>query len=110
MIIIDLQKAFDTIDHEILLPKLNAVKFSKSAITWFKSQLSKKIFLVNISILGTFVVLIYVKNMPQAVTSIQLSYADNSCILYQHKDIVQTEKNNSIKTLKIFMTGLLITN
>ena len=30
--------------------------------------------------------------MPQAVTSIQLSYADNSCILYQHKDIVQIEK------------------
>ena len=30
--------------------------------------------------------------MPQAVTSILLLYADNSYILYQHKDIVQIEK------------------
>ena len=37
MILIDLQKAFDTIDHEILLQKLKAMKFSESTIKWFKS-------------------------------------------------------------------------
>ena len=30
--------------------------------------------------------------MPQAVTSTLLLYADNSCILYQHKDAMQIEK------------------
>ena len=30
--------------------------------------------------------------MPQVVTSTLLLYADNSCILYQHKDLVQIEK------------------
>ena len=30
--------------------------------------------------------------MPQAVTSTLLLYADDSCILYQHKDVVQIEK------------------
>ena len=48
MILIDLQKAFDTIDHEILLQKLKAIRFSESTIKWFKSYLSETIFLVNI--------------------------------------------------------------
>ena len=30
--------------------------------------------------------------MPQAVTSTLLLYADDSCTLYQHKDVVQIEK------------------
>ena len=30
--------------------------------------------------------------MPQAVSSTLLLYADDSCIVYQHKDVVQTEK------------------
>ena len=30
--------------------------------------------------------------MPQAVTSTLLLYADDSCILYQHKDVAQIEK------------------
>ena len=109
IILIDLQKAFDTIDHEILLQKLEAINFSESTIKWFKSYLSERIFLVNIenklsdfgeiscgvpqgSILGPLLFLIYVNDMPQAVTSTLLLYADGSCILYQHKDVVQIEK------------------
>ena len=48
MILIDLQKAFDTIDYEILLQKLKAIKFSESTLKWFESYLSESIFLVNI--------------------------------------------------------------
>ena len=36
-ILIDLQKAFDSRDHEILLPKLKAIKFSDSTTEGFKS-------------------------------------------------------------------------
>ena len=109
MISIDLQKAFDTIDHEILLQKLKAINFSESTIKWFKSYLPEIIFLVNIenklsdfgqvscgvpqgSILEPLLFLIYVNDMAQAVTSTLLLYADYSCILYQHKDVVQIEK------------------
>ena len=37
---IDLQKAFDTIDHDILLKKLSAIDFLNHTIGWFKSYLS----------------------------------------------------------------------
>ena len=48
IILIDLQKAFDTIDHEILLYKLKAIRLSKGTLQWFRSYLSERIFLVNI--------------------------------------------------------------
>ena len=40
MISIDLQKAFDTIDHQILIKKMKCLGFSKNVIAWFKSYLS----------------------------------------------------------------------
>ena len=39
MILIDIQKAFDTINHEILLGKLHAIGFSKKVTAWFKPYL-----------------------------------------------------------------------
>ena len=48
MILIDLQKAFDTIDHDILLKKLSAIGFSNHTIGWCKSYLSNRLFRVNL--------------------------------------------------------------
>ena len=48
MILIDLQKAFDTIDHDILLQKLYATSFSKHSVNWFRSYLTNRTFLVNL--------------------------------------------------------------
>ena len=39
MILIDLQKAFDTINHDILISKIKHLGFSKEATLWFKSYL-----------------------------------------------------------------------
>ena len=109
MILIDLQKAFDTIDQEILLQKRKAIRFSKGTSQWFRSYLSEGIFLANIEsklsdfgkisfgvpqgpILRPLLFLIYVNDMPQAVKSTLLLYADDSCILYQHKKVDEIEK------------------
>ena len=48
MILIDLQKAFDTINHNILLKKMSSIGFSSQSITWFGSYLSNRRFQVNI--------------------------------------------------------------
>ena len=109
MILTDLQRTVDTIDHEVLLQKLKVIKFSKSTIKWFKSYRSERTFLVNIenklsglgniycgvshrSILGPLLFLIYVNDMLQVGTSTLLLYTDNLVIMYQDKDIEQVEK------------------
>ena len=109
MILIDLQKAFDTIDHDILLKKLSAIGFSNHSIGWFKSYLSNRLFRVNLgncysdpsnitcgipqgSIVGPLLFLIYVNDMPQAVKSNLFLYADNSCLIFQGKDVIEIEK------------------
>ena len=48
MILIDLQKAFDTTNHDILLRKMTSLGFSNHQIMWFQSYLFKRSFRVNI--------------------------------------------------------------
>ena len=84
MILVDLQKAFDTIDRDILLKKLSAIGDSNHIIGWFKSYFSNRLFRVNLencysdpsnitcgvpkgSILGSLLLLIHMNDMPQAV-------------------------------------------
>ena len=48
MIRIDLQNVFDTINHDILLKKMSAFRFSNRSINWFQSYLSNRSFRVNV--------------------------------------------------------------
>ena len=48
MILIDLQKAFNTIDHNILLEKLKVIRFRDNTANWFHSYLTDQAFLVSI--------------------------------------------------------------
>ena len=48
MVLIDLQKAFDTIDHNIHLEKLKAIGFCDDTVNWFHSYLTDRAFLVSI--------------------------------------------------------------
>ena len=48
IILINLQKAFGIIDHEIFLQKLKAIRLSKETIPWFRFYLSERIFFVDI--------------------------------------------------------------
>ena len=89
MILIDLQKAFD---------------FSKHVANWFQSYLFNRSFLVENnfsqpasvscsvpqgSILGPFLLLIYVNDMPQAVKCDLFLHVDNTFLACQHKDLIK---------------------
>ena len=118
MILIDLQKAFDTIDRNIILEKLKVIGFCDDTVNWFHSYLTDREFLVSIenkylsisknwcgvpqgSILGPLLFLIYVNDMKQAVSSDLLLYADDSCLIFQHKHVTEIEKhlNNDFSNL-----------
>ena len=47
LILTDLQKAFDTINHEVILQKLKAVRFSEQSIRRFRCYLCDQIFLAE---------------------------------------------------------------
>ena len=108
MILIDLQKTFDTINHEILIKKMECLGFSKGVTLWFKSYLSNRKFKVNLnqffsepgnllcgvpqgSILGPLLFLLYINDMPQSVNCELLLYADDTCLIFQHNDIKEIE-------------------
>ena len=101
MVLIDLQKAFDTVDHDILLDKLRAI--GVSLVSWFESYLSNRTQCVDVngtrsdflpitcgvpqgSILGPQLFLIYVNDMVTSVDCRLSLYADDSVLLFSHKD------------------------
>ena len=109
MILIDLQKVFDTINHKILFKKLEAIGFSDQCIQWVCSYLCERIFFIEIEsqlsdygkvtcgvpqgyILGPLLFLIYVSDMPLAVKSNLFLYVDDSCLMYQQRNVEEIEK------------------
>ena len=109
MILIDLQKAFDTINHYILLNKLSIIGFFDHAVKWCPSYLSNGKFTVNLEnlffevssiscgvpqgpILGPLLFLIYANDMPIASKSDLFLYVDDTCLVFQSKNVKNIEK------------------
>ena len=107
MVLIDLQKAFDTVDHDILCKKLEAM--GVGSIKWFESYLKgrKQKVVVNEScseagivtcgvpqgsILGPLLFLCYINDMPISVKCKLLLYADDSALIVSGSDQNKIEK------------------
>ena len=101
---IDLQKAFDTVEHSILENKLKAIGLDGNAIAWFDAYLTNRMQVTDVggivsdprvvpcgvpqgSILGTLLFLIYVNDMEASVSCKLILYADDSALLVSGKYI-----------------------
>ncbi len=118
MVLLDLQKAFDTVNHSILLDKLSVMGLSSKVIAWFNYYLNGRVQRVEIdgvlseetlakngvpqgSILGPLLLLLYINDM-QAVCDCNLFvYADDSALFISDKDVGRIQVNLGKELCKV---------
>ena len=113
-VFIDLQKAFDTVNHDILLSKLNHYSIRGVAFNWFKSYFSDRTQYATIkneiseiqtikyglpegSILGPLLFLIYINNLSQSIKNSKTHhFADDTNLLYASSSLKDINKKNKL--------------
>ena len=107
---IDLQKAFDTVNHDVLLSKLNHYSIRGVAFDWFKSCLSNRTQYATInnerceiqtikygvpqdSILGPLLFLIYINDLRRLIKNSKMHhFADDTNLLYASSSLKDIHK------------------
>ena len=118
-VFVDLEKAFDTVNHSILIAKLKHYGLSDLSLSWFTSYLNNRFQQVSLngqtsdsnpvtcgvpqgSILGPLLFLIYINDMNTAIkNSTVYHFADDTNLLYSHKNPTTLKKimNKDLKSL-----------
>ena len=94
LVLIDLSKAFDSIDHSILLVKLQTIGVSKSVLAWFKSYLSGRSQIVRIGSTLSETCIITRAGVPQGSILGQALFNIYTCI----NDLPNVPKESSLES------------
>ncbi|PIK46418.1 hypothetical protein BSL78_16704 [Apostichopus japonicus] len=110
ILFLDFKKAFDTVDHDILLDKLRSYGVVDSALDWFGSYLAGRYQIVQIenqysdmmgiafgvpqgSIIGPLLFSIYINDLPSATSESQaILYADDTAVIYSSEKISEIQQ------------------
>ena len=108
-VFLDFSKAFDTVDHAILLCKLKSFGLDNNSLNWFESYLTNRQQKTSInntlssslpvsvgvpqgSILGPLLFIIYINDMPNFVKHCKIIlYADDTLLYYSSNSIKDIE-------------------
>ena len=119
-IFIDLQKAFDTVNHSILIDKLHHYGIRNIANTWFKSYLSNRSQFVSIqgfdsklipiihgvpqgSVLGPLLFLIYINDLHYSINHCSVyHFADDTNLLSINNSLKQAQKHINIDLKSVY--------
>ena len=128
-VFLDLSKAFDTVNHNLLLHKLRSVGLSEVSVNWFQSYLANRKQRTSVgdtlsvalpitvgvpqgSILGPLLFLIYVNDLPSCqLASEIILYADDTVIYYSSTNRLDLESklNSDLATISNWFSSNLLT-
>ena len=128
---LDLSKAFDTLDHHILLQKLASYGIRGTPLNWFSSYLSNRVQCVSMagkcsnflplstgvpqgSILGSLFFVIYVNDLSRCTPNFEFTlYADDTSIICNNNDVrnvIDTVNSDMPKVVAWFKANKLHLN
>ncbi len=128
-IFLDLAKAFDTVDHNILINKLEYYGIRGTALKWFECYLTNRTQKVCIngtfsescnvkfgvpqgSVLGPLLFLLYINDMPNSSNILKIHlFADDTSIFFSHKNLKELESivNNELSKVSDWLIANKLT-